>query len=108
MIVSFYEAPIVIQATLITLGIFFALTLFACQTKYDFTGWMPWLFGLLIGVIVFGMVSMFFPTNSTVELVYSGVVALLFSAYIVSTTLFWGTRWRWYNGGDGLTLTAAR
>lgn len=83
-VVSFYEAPIVIQAVLITLGIFVALTLFACQTKYDFTGWMPWLFGLLSGVIVFGFVSMFFPRNSTVELFYSGAVAVLFSAYIVS------------------------
>lgn len=85
-VVSFYEAPIVIQATLITLGIFVALTLFACQTKYDFTGWMPWLFGLLSGVVVFGFVSMFFPNNNTVQLLYSGVVALLFSGYILVDT----------------------
>ena len=85
-VVSFYDAPIVIQATLITLGIFLALTLFACQTKYDFTGLAPWLFGLLSGVVVFGFVSMFFPVNNTVELVYSGGVALLFSAYILVDT----------------------
>jgi len=85
-VVSFYDAPLVIQATLITLGIFISLTLFACQTKYDFTGLAPWLFGLLSGAIVFGFVSMFFPSNGTVELIYSGGVALLFSAYILVDT----------------------
>lgn len=85
-VTSFYEAPVVIEAVLITLGIFLALTLFACQTKYDFMSWQPWLFGLLTGTIMFGFVSMFFPTNSTVELVYSGGIALLFSAYILVDT----------------------
>jgi len=86
LVVSFYKAPIVIEATLLTLGIFVALTLFACQTKYDFEGWQPWLFGLLSGVVVFGFISMFFPRNSSVELFYSGAVALLFSAYILVDT----------------------
>lgn len=36
-ITSFYESRIVIQALIFTLGIFVALSLFACQTKYDFT-----------------------------------------------------------------------
>jgi len=85
-IVSFYDRLIVIEAVLISLGIFIALTLFACQTKYDFTGWQPWLFGILSGVIVFGFVSFLFPINSTVELFYSGAVALLFSAYILVDT----------------------
>ncbi|KAF8463822.1 inhibitor of apoptosis-promoting Bax1-domain-containing protein [Kalaharituber pfeilii] len=86
LIVSFYEAPIVIEATLITLGIFVALTLFACQTTYDFTGWMPYLFGLLCGVIVFGFVSVIFPWSNTLELIYSAAVAILFSAYILVDT----------------------
>lgn len=85
-VTSFYDAPVVIEAVLITLGIFLALTLFACQTKYDFMSWQPWLFGLLTGSIMFGLVSMFFPRNSTVELVYSGGIALLFSAYILVDT----------------------
>ena len=38
-ITSFYESRIVLQALIFTLGIFLALTLFACQTKYDFTSW---------------------------------------------------------------------
>lgn len=86
LVVSFYDAPIVLEAVLITLGIFVGLTLFACQSKYDFTGWQPWLFGLLTGVVIFGFVSMFFPRNNTVELFYSAAVAILFSAYILVDT----------------------
>jgi FtsH-binding integral membrane protein len=41
-ITSFYESRIVIEALILTLGIFIALTLFACQSKYDFTSWMPY------------------------------------------------------------------
>lgn len=85
-IVSFYESRIVLQAVLLTAGLFIGLTLFACQTKYDFTNWMPYLFGTLWAVILFGFMAAFFPHNSTVELAYSGIVALLFSAYILVDT----------------------
>lgn len=43
-ITSFYDSKIVLTALIFTLGIFVALTLFACQSKYDFTSWMPYLF----------------------------------------------------------------
>ena len=36
-ITSFYDSKIVLEALIFTLGIFIALSLFACQTKYDFT-----------------------------------------------------------------------
>jgi len=36
-ITSFYDSKIVLEALIFTLGIFVALTIFACQTKYDFT-----------------------------------------------------------------------
>lgn len=85
-VVSFYESRLVLQAVLITAGLFIGLTLFACQTKYDFTSWMPYLFGTLWAVILFGFMAAFFPHNSTVELAYSGIAALLFSAYILVDT----------------------
>jgi len=85
-IVSFYESRTVLQAVLLTAGIFIALTLFACQTKYDFTSWMPYLFGGLWMLILFGFMAAFFPYNSTVELVYSGIAALIFSGYILVDT----------------------
>lgn len=85
-IVSFYETKIVLEALILTAGIFVALTLFACQTKYDFTSWMPYLFGGIWALILFGFMAAFFPYNSTVELIYGGVAALIFSGYILVDT----------------------
>ena len=84
-ITSFYDSQIVLQAVVITGALFFALTLWACQTKYDFTSWYSGLYAVLWMVVIFGFVSMFFPHGGMVELIYSGVCALLFSAYIVSS-----------------------
>ena len=85
-VVSFYQSSIVLQAVLLTAGIFVALTLFACQTKYDFTSWMPYLLGSLWAVILVGFFAMFFTYNSYVELAYSAAVALIFSGYILVDT----------------------
>ena len=85
-IVSFYETRIVLSALIITAAIFVALTLFACQTKYDFTNWMPYLFGGLWILIIFGFMAAFFPYSSTAELIYGGAAALIFSGYILVDT----------------------
>lgn len=39
--VTFYDVTLVIQALIISLGIFVGLTLFTMQTKYDFSGLAP-------------------------------------------------------------------
>lgn len=85
-VTSFYDARIVVEALVITLAIFVALTLFACQTKYDFTSWIPYLFGALWLLIIFGFMAAFFPMNSKVELVYGAIAALVFSGYILVDT----------------------
>lgn len=85
-VVSFYKTSIVLNAVVLTAGLFVFLTLFACQTKYDFTSWMPYLFGALWGLILFGFMAMFFPYSSTGELIYGGLDALIFSAYILVDT----------------------
>jgi len=85
-IVSFYDSRIVLEALILTLGIFVGLTLFACQTKYDFTSWMPYLFGSLWALILFGFMAAFFPYSNTMELIYGGLAALIFSAYILVDT----------------------
>ncbi|RDA89255.1 hypothetical protein CP532_0542 [Ophiocordyceps camponoti-leonardi (nom. inval.)] len=85
-IVSFYKTSVVLNAVVLTAGIFIFLTAFACQTKYDFTSWMPYLFGAIWGLFLFGLIAAFLPYNSTVELVYGGVAALIFSAYILVDT----------------------
>ena len=85
-VTSFYQAGVVVQALLLTLGIFVALTFFACQTKYDFTNWMPYLFGALWFLVLFGFMAAFFPMGGKVELVYSALGALIFSGYILVDT----------------------
>ncbi|KAK1242759.1 hypothetical protein MKX08_005571 [Trichoderma sp. CBMAI-0020] len=85
-IVSFYNTRIVLSATIITAGIFVFLTAFASQSKYDFTSWMPYLFGALWGLVIFGFMAMFFPYSSTGELIYGGLAALIFSGYILVDT----------------------
>lgn len=85
-VTSFYDSRVVIQALVLTLGIFVALTLFACQTKYDFTNWMPYLAGALWFMILFGFVAMFLPFNSGLETAYGAVGALVFSGYILVDT----------------------
>jgi len=85
-ITSFYESRIVILALVFTLGIFAALTLFACQTKYDFTSWVPYLAGTLWIMIIFGFMAAFFPYSSTMELGYGIVASLVFSGYILVDT----------------------
>ncbi|EKG15127.1 Inhibitor of apoptosis-promoting Bax1-related protein [Macrophomina phaseolina MS6] len=85
-ITSYYSATIVLEAIVFTLAIFVALSLFACQTKYDFTSWIPYLFGAIWILIIFGFMSAFFPYNSKVELGYGIVAALIFSGYILVDT----------------------
>lgn len=85
-IVSFYQSRIVLQAVIITGLLFIGLTIFACQSKYDFTSWAPYLFMGLWALIIFGFMAAFFPGGKTIELVYSGVAALIFSAYILVDT----------------------
>jgi len=85
-IVTFYDTKIVLLALVLTAGIFVALTLFACQTKYDFTAWQPYLFGALWILILFGFVGAFFPYNSKAELVYGSIAAMIFSGYILIDT----------------------
>ncbi|KAF2680520.1 transmembrane BAX inhibitor motif-containing protein-like protein 4 [Lentithecium fluviatile CBS 122367] len=86
LIVSYTDSKIVLEAVLFTLGIFVALSLFACQSKYDFTAWQPYLFGFLWVLILFGFMARFFPYDKKVELGYGIIAALIFSGYILVDT----------------------
>jgi protein lifeguard len=74
---------IVLMAAGITAAITVGLTLYALQTKYDFTTAGGILMGALIGLLVVGFVRLFFPRVPGLELAIAGFGALLFSAYIV-------------------------
>jgi len=62
-IVTFYDTVVVLEALLITLGLFAGLTLFTMQSKWDFSGMGPFLFGGLWALILAGFVMLFFPHN---------------------------------------------
>lgn len=85
-ITSFYSSRIVLQALIFTLAIFVFLSLYATQSKYDFTSWIPYLFGALWIVVIFGFMAAFFPASKNVELGYGIVIALVFSGYILVDT----------------------
>lgn len=75
----------VFWAAMITLVVTVALTLFAFQTKVDFTAMGGILFVAVIILMVFGIVCMFFP-GKTMIMVYASLGALIFSIYIVYDT----------------------
>jgi len=84
--VAFVKNVIVIQALLITLGVFIGLTLFTLQSKYDFSGMGPFLFGGLIALCMTGLVGIFVPFGRTMDLIFAIGGCLLFSGYIVYDT----------------------
>ncbi|KAH9961273.1 UPF0005-domain-containing protein [Russula dissimulans] len=85
-VTAFYDNTIVLQALLITTGVFLGLTLFTLQSKYDFSGMGPWLFGGLIALFMTGVVGVFIPFSSTLNLTYAIGATLLFSGYVVYDT----------------------
>lgn len=72
----------VLMAVGATAVVCIALTIFAFQTKFDFTVCNGVLFVALIIFMVFGLVAMFFP-GRTMHLIYASVGALLFSIYLI-------------------------
>jgi len=85
-VVAFYETTVVLQALLITIGVFLGLTLFTFQSKYDFSGMAPFLFGGLMALVATGLVGIFIPFNSTIDLLYASGGCLIFSGYIIYDT----------------------
>ncbi|XP_037916065.1 protein lifeguard 1-like isoform X4 [Hermetia illucens] len=80
-----YRAQEVSIAIGITAAVCLGLTLFAFQTKWDFTVMGGVLFVALIVFMIFGIVAIFLP-GKTMTLVYSSLGALLFSFYLIYDT----------------------
>jgi len=91
---SQYTAQSVLVAFGLTAFVVTALMLFACQTKYDFTGLAPYFYIALLILtgmsLVFCFASMFGASQTgafrNLYLLYAGFGALLFSGYIVLDT----------------------
>lgn len=80
-----YHADEVMYAAAITAVVVLGLTIFAFQTKWDFTMMGGMLFVLLLVLIVFGILAAIFH-NKILSMVYASIGALIFSAYIVFDT----------------------
>ena len=63
-----------------------ALTIYAFQTKYDFTAQGGLLSSFLTILIVFGLFNIIFGASQLTQTVYAAFGALLFSAYLVYDT----------------------
>lgn len=77
-----YRTDTVVIAFLITTGITLVLTLYAVQTKYDFTTSGGMLLSLLFALMFTSIIGIFWHSK-TLDLVIAGVGGLLFSVYIV-------------------------
>ncbi|GMK56826.1 hypothetical protein CspeluHIS016_0306660 [Cutaneotrichosporon spelunceum] len=83
---SFYEAKTVLQALIITVGVFVGLTLFTFQTKLDFSSFGPFLFGGVMGLIAAGIVGIFIPYSRTLDLVIACIGVVIFSGFVLYDT----------------------
>merc|ERR1719498_23241 len=74
----------------ITAAIFLCLTLYAWTTKTDFTGFGPYLYGMLVSLLVFGIVmsvmAAFGLYTPWIHMVYDIIGILIFVMYIVYDT----------------------
>ena len=85
LICATYTVQSVLVAVVTVTGITLALTLFALQTKWDFTGWGPYLLVATLVLLVFGIFVAIF-NDRIAEKVYAGLGTLLFSFYLVYDT----------------------
>jgi len=80
-----FEADLVLMAVGITAAVCIGLTIFAFQTKWDFTMMGGILFVFVLLLMLFGLIAIF-TRSSTVHLIYSCCGALLFSVYLIYDT----------------------
>ncbi|XP_077993468.1 protein lifeguard 1-like [Glandiceps talaboti] len=82
---STYDTDVVLIAAGVTAFVALALTIFAFQTKIDFTMFSGILFVLLIVLLVFGFLAIIF-RNRILDMVYASLGALIFAGYLVVDT----------------------
>ncbi|KAI9473464.1 MAG: inhibitor of apoptosis-promoting Bax1-domain-containing protein [Benjaminiella poitrasii] len=85
-IVTFYNQKIVLQALIITLGVFIGLTIFTLQSKWDFTGLGPFLYAGIWILLIAGLVQIFFPFSKGIQLAFAVGGVIIFSGYILFDT----------------------
>merc|ERR1719267_260038 len=84
-ICAHYTTSSVVMVTALTACTVLGLISFAMQTKYDFSGFAPYLWTAFL-VLFFTSIMMMFVQSRLLELIYAGCGSLLFSFYIVFDT----------------------
>jgi len=84
-IASTYSPDIVVKAVVATAAITLGLTLFAFQTRIDFTAMSSSMFCLLIVLLLFGVWVAIFPSQIA-QTAYAALGAFVFSLFIVYDT----------------------
>ncbi|XP_020286391.1 protein lifeguard 1-like [Pseudomyrmex gracilis] len=82
---STYDSQEVMLAVGITAAVCLGLTIFAFQTKIDFTGLHSFLFVATLILLLFGLIAMFWH-GKIITLVYAALGALVFSVYLIYDT----------------------
>ncbi|KAG2226511.1 hypothetical protein INT45_014255 [Circinella minor] len=85
-VVTFYDQMIVLQALIITFGVFVGLTLFTLQSKWDFSGMGPFLFAGISMLFLVSLVQIFLPFSEGFQLALACAGVVIFSGYIVFDT----------------------
>lgn len=87
-IAIYHDVYWVFMAMGITAALVLGLTLFSFQTKIDFTGYGMYLFGACWILFLFGILAAVFLSQHwpVVHTVYSALMALLFSAFLIYDT----------------------
>jgi len=85
-ITVFYDVDAVMIAVGITCGVTFALTMFAFQTKWDFTTCGGGLCAILVIFVIAGIIMAFLPQTKWTMIGYGSAGALIFSLYLVYDT----------------------
>ena len=85
-ITAYYDTTIVATAIAITALICVSLTLFAFQTKIDFTVCNGAAFVCLLVLMLMGLAVAIFPNTPAIRILYSGLGALLFSFFLLIDT----------------------
>lgn len=80
-----YDTNVVLLAFGATALITVSLTIFAFQTKWDFTGMGPYLLAVLVGLIFMGIIQIWV-RDQLLETITASIGAILFSLYIVYDT----------------------
>mmetsp|Transcript_9178 Transcript_9178/g.13928 ORF Transcript_9178/g.13928 Transcript_9178/m.13928 type:complete len:212 (-) Transcript_9178:34-669(-) len=101
-----YNPQVVMEAALLTGAVCLAITLYAMNTKSDFTIFGPivWILGFIFGMV--GILGMFFGFYA--HLIYAGIGVFLFSFYLlIDTQMIIGGKNRRYKIDEESYILAA-